>query len=101
MKYNYDRPTPETDAFMSRIDDSSVDLGQVRSALADMECERDSLLELLPPQMPSEIAQHLCEELERWPASEQQTRLSLLASQLRKELETYEQTRMEAARGGG
>ena len=35
----------------------------------------------------------LCEEIERYPASEQQTKCSLLASQLRKELEIYEETR--------
>jgi hypothetical protein len=37
----YDRPTPETDAFILQIDDSAIDLGQVRSRLHDMECERD------------------------------------------------------------
>ena len=39
---NYDAPTPETDRFMLRIDDSTIDLGQVESALSDMECERDA-----------------------------------------------------------
>ena len=44
---NYDRPTPETDRIMARIDDSEIDLGAVRASLADMECERQSALEAL------------------------------------------------------
>lgn len=39
---NYDAPTPETDAFILLIDDSEIDLGQVRSKLSGMECERDA-----------------------------------------------------------
>lgn len=38
----YDRPTPETDAFMLQIDDSEIDLTQVRARLSDLECQRDS-----------------------------------------------------------
>lgn len=41
----------------------------------------------------SERALHLCHAIERSPASEQLTKCSLLAAQLRKELELYEQTR--------
>jgi len=39
---DYNKPTPETDAFMERIDDSEVDPSVIRAALHDMECERDS-----------------------------------------------------------
>ena len=45
--YAYDRPTPTTDAFMVRIDDSEIDLDLVRAAMADLECERDSALAVL------------------------------------------------------
>ena len=38
---NHNRPTPETDAFMLRIDDSEIDLDMVEAALMDMERERD------------------------------------------------------------
>lgn len=41
----------------------------------------------------SEIAQTLCEEIEKSPASEHLTKCSVLASELRREIETYEQTR--------
>lgn len=44
---NYDLPTPETDAFMLRIDDSEIDLGQVKAQLSDMERTRDTALETL------------------------------------------------------
>ena len=43
----YDRPTPETDAFMRLIDDSEIDLGQVEAKLKDLECQRDYARELL------------------------------------------------------
>lgn len=36
---NYDAPTPITDAFMTQIDDSEIDLGQVESKLKTFECE--------------------------------------------------------------
>lgn len=39
---NYDAPTPETDAFMTQIDDSEIDLGQVQSKLSDFENERNA-----------------------------------------------------------
>lgn len=38
---DYTRPTPETDAFMTLIDDSQIDLEQVRAKLHDMEIQRD------------------------------------------------------------
>jgi hypothetical protein len=38
---NYNAPTPETDAFMTLISDSEVDLGQVRAKLSTFEQERD------------------------------------------------------------
>ena len=38
---NNQRPTPETDAFLLRIDDSEIDLDMVEAALMDMERERD------------------------------------------------------------
>lgn len=41
---NYDAPTPEMDAFMSRIDDSEVDMRQVENQLKKLECERDQAL---------------------------------------------------------
>ena len=43
----YDRPTPETDAFMLQIDDSEIDLSQVAAKLKALECERDYARELL------------------------------------------------------
>lgn len=43
----YDRPTPETDAFIGRIDDSEIDLCAVESTLRDMECERDYAREVI------------------------------------------------------
>lgn len=43
----YDRPTPETESFMLRIDDSEIDLGQVEAKLKTLECERDYARELL------------------------------------------------------
>lgn len=46
----------------------------------------------------SERALHLCHAIERSPASEQLTKCSLLAAQLRKELERYEETRPMTAR---
>lgn len=39
---NYDGPTPETDALMTQIDDSEIDLGQVQSKLSDFENERNA-----------------------------------------------------------
>lgn len=36
---NYNAPTPKTDAFMSLIDDSEIDLRQVKSFCATMECD--------------------------------------------------------------
>ena len=36
--------TPETDAFMTLIDDSEIDLGMVESKLGDMERQRDAAL---------------------------------------------------------
>lgn len=41
----------------------------------------------------SERALHLCHAIEASPASEQLTKCSVLAAQLRRELEIYEQTR--------
>ena len=43
----YDRPTPETAAFMLQIDDSEIDLGQVEGKLQQLECERNYARELL------------------------------------------------------
>lgn len=43
--------------------------------------------------MPSEIALYMCQELERYPASEAQTALSVRAAQLRADLQRYEETR--------
>lgn len=43
--------------------------------------------------MPSEIAEYMCQELERYPASEAQTALSVRAAQLRADLQRYEETR--------
>ncbi len=52
-KADYSGPTPETDAFMLLIDDSEIDLNQVRAKLSDMECERnharDQLKQLTAP----------------------------------------------------
>ena len=43
----YDRPTPETDAFMLHIDDSEIDLTQVEAKLKTLECQRDYARQLL------------------------------------------------------
>ena len=38
---DYTKPTPETDAFMAKIDGDEIDLEMVRAKLHDMEVERD------------------------------------------------------------
>lgn len=43
--------------------------------------------------MLTEIALALCHDIERWPASEQLTKCSLLAAELREQLGIYEDTR--------
>ena len=50
----YDRPTPETDAFMLLLEDSEIDLSLVEAKMKDMECERDHA---------REIAKQACELL--------------------------------------
>lgn len=47
MKIDYDRSTPETEAFMLQIDDTEIDLTQVESKLHDMECEREAARDAL------------------------------------------------------
>ena len=38
---DYTKPTPETDAFMAKIDGCEIDLEQMRAVLHDMEIQRD------------------------------------------------------------
>jgi hypothetical protein len=54
----YDRPTPETAAFMLQIDDSEIDLGQVEGKLQQFECERDYAREKLAA-LPEKIVKAL------------------------------------------
>lgn len=43
---DYGKPTPETDAFMAKIDGDEIDLEMVRAKLHDMDIERDHLKEV-------------------------------------------------------
>jgi hypothetical protein len=44
---DYTKPTPETDAFMAKIDGDEIDLEMVRAKLHDMEVQRDVALKAL------------------------------------------------------
>jgi len=44
---DYTKPTPETDAFMAKIDGDEIDIEMVRAKLHDMEIQRDVALNAL------------------------------------------------------
>lgn len=44
---DYMKPTPETDAFMAKIDGDEIDLEMVKAKLHDMEIQRNAALKAL------------------------------------------------------